>query len=161
MRWRRPERLDDVLLDRLLIKCGEHLSLFAAPATARPRLRNRRRTPMRAVDRSGAPHHSLRDRGPAACLDALVAQTLLAADEIVIVATPDLASLRNTKNMLDWSRARRPNDTPPRLVINQVGMPKRPEIPIKEFADGRGPGARARASPSIRSSSARPPTTAR
>src|SRR6185369_1406286 len=27
-----PERLDDVLLDRLLIKCGEHLSLFAAPA---------------------------------------------------------------------------------------------------------------------------------
>ena len=27
-----PERLDDVLLERLLIKCGEHLSLFAAPA---------------------------------------------------------------------------------------------------------------------------------
>jgi pilus assembly protein CpaE len=28
-----PERLDDVLLDRLLIKRGEHLSLFTAPAT--------------------------------------------------------------------------------------------------------------------------------
>ena len=27
-----PERLDDVLLDRLLIKCGDRLSLFAAPA---------------------------------------------------------------------------------------------------------------------------------
>ena len=27
-----PERLDDVLLDRLLIKRGEHLSLFTAPA---------------------------------------------------------------------------------------------------------------------------------
>jgi pilus assembly protein CpaE len=60
--------------------------------------------------------------------------TLLAADEIVLVATPDLASLRNTKNMLDVIRARRPNDTPPKLVINQTGMPKRPEIPIKEFA---------------------------
>src|SRR5208283_5966806 len=28
-----PERLDDVLLDRLLIKRGEHLSLFTAPAS--------------------------------------------------------------------------------------------------------------------------------
>ena len=27
-----PERLDDVLLDRLLMKRGDHLSLFAAPA---------------------------------------------------------------------------------------------------------------------------------
>ena len=62
-------------------------------------------------------------------------QTLLAADEIVVVATPDLASLRNTKNMLDVIRGRRPNDTPPNLVINQVGMPKRPEIPIKDFAE--------------------------
>ena len=42
-----PERLDDVLLDRLLIKRGEHLSLFAAPARARPRLRGRRREPMK------------------------------------------------------------------------------------------------------------------
>ena len=61
-------------------------------------------------------------------------QTLLAADEIVLVATPDLASLRNTKNMLDVIRARRPNDMAPKLIVNQVGMPKRPEIPIKEFA---------------------------
>ncbi|MGH6870613.1 MAG: CtpF protein, partial [Rhizomicrobium sp.] len=28
-----PERLDDVLLERLLLKTGEHLSLFTAPAT--------------------------------------------------------------------------------------------------------------------------------
>src|SRR4029450_11154529 len=26
-----PERLDEVLLDRLLTKCSEHLSIFAAP----------------------------------------------------------------------------------------------------------------------------------
>ncbi len=33
-----PERLDDMLLDRLLVKRGEHLSIFATPGFARPRL---------------------------------------------------------------------------------------------------------------------------
>jgi pilus assembly protein CpaE len=56
------------------------------------------------------------------------------ADEIVIVATPDLASLRNAKNMIEALQGKRINDAPPRLVINQTGVPKRPEIATKEFA---------------------------
>jgi pilus assembly protein CpaE len=32
----------------------------------------------------------------------------------------------------------RPNDDPPRLVINQVGVPKRPEISAADFADPLG-----------------------
>ncbi len=63
---------------------------------------------------------------------------LIAADEIVIVATPDLASLRNAKNMIELARHARPNDAPPRLVINQANMPKRPEIPAKDFAETVG-----------------------
>ena len=63
---------------------------------------------------------------------------LIAADEIVIVATPDLASLRNAKNIIELVRHARPNDTPPRLVINQANMPKRPEIPAKDFAETMG-----------------------
>ena len=65
-------------------------------------------------------------------------QTLSRADDIVIVATPDLASLRNAKNMIDVINAQRTNDTPPKLVINQSGVPKRPEIPAKEFAAAVG-----------------------
>jgi pilus assembly protein CpaE len=61
-----------------------------------------------------------------------------AADEIVITATPDLASLRNAKNLIDMAKAARPNDVPPRLVINQVGVPRRPEIPVKDFAEAVG-----------------------
>ena len=38
--------------------------------------------------------------------------TLISADEIVVVATPDLASLRNAKNIVDLVRAARPNDAP-------------------------------------------------
>jgi pilus assembly protein CpaE len=132
-----PERLDDVLLERLLIKCGERLSPFAAPALLD-----------RDYDVDVNAYESVIDQvrrsTPCVIVDLPHAwtpwsrQTLLAADEIVIVSTPDLASLRNTKNMLDVVRARRPNDAPPRLVMNQTGIPKRPEIPVKEFAAAVG-----------------------
>jgi pilus assembly protein CpaE len=67
-----------------------------------------------------------------------VRQTLLASDDIVIVATPDLASLRTTKSFADLFKMNRPNDLPPKLVITQNGMAKRPEIPIKDFAETIG-----------------------
>ena len=38
------------------------------------------------------------------------------------MATPDLASLRNAKNIIELVRHARPNDAPPRLVINQAGI---------------------------------------
>jgi pilus assembly protein CpaE len=65
-------------------------------------------------------------------------RTLISADEVVVVATPDLASLRNAKNMIDLIRHSRPNDAPPRLVLNQVGVPGRPEIPAKDFGAALG-----------------------
>ncbi len=65
-------------------------------------------------------------------------RVLLGADEVVITATPDLASLRNAKNIMDLLRQARPNDTPPRLVLNQVGLPGRPEIPTKDFIAALG-----------------------
>ena len=132
-----PERLDDVLLDRLLIKRGEHLSLFTAPASLERDYdtlpesfeavidATRQSTPCVIVD---MPHIW----GP------WVKNCLIAADEIVVVATPDLASLRNAKNIIELVRHARPNDKPPRLVINQAGMPKRPEIPAKDFAETMG-----------------------
>ena len=132
-----PERLDDVLLDRLLIKCGEHLSLFAAPATID-----------RIYDADENAYESVIDQvrtsTPCVIVDlphawsSWARQTLLAADDIVLVATPDLASLRNAKNIMDIVRANRPNDAPPKLVLNQVGVPKRPEIPVKEFSAALG-----------------------
>jgi len=67
-----------------------------------------------------------------------IKSSLLAADDVVIVATPDLTSLRNAKNIIDLVKSARPNDAPPRLVINQVGVPKRPEIATKDFAETMG-----------------------
>ncbi|MDR6103835.1 Flp pilus assembly CpaE family ATPase [Agrobacterium larrymoorei] len=61
-------------------------------------------------------------------------QAVLAeADEVVITAVPDLANLRNTKNLLDALKKLRPNDKVPHLLLNQVGMAKRPEIEPSDF----------------------------
>src|SRR5439155_5039149 len=57
-----------------------------------------------------------------------------AADVILIVAARDLANLRNTKNIFDLLKSSRPNDRAPLYCLNQVGIPKRPEIPASEFA---------------------------
>jgi pilus assembly protein CpaE len=40
--------------------------------------------------------------------------------------------------MVDLIRQARPNDSPPRVVLNRVGVPGRPEIPLKDFGDALG-----------------------
>ena len=132
-----PERLDDVLLDRLLIKRGEHLSLFTAPAT----LERDQDAPPESYE---AVVHAVRQSIPCVILDLphvwtpWVKAALLSADDVVVVASPDLTSLRNAKNITDLLKGARPNDAPPRLVINQIGVPKRPEIPTKDFSEAMG-----------------------
>ncbi|HXS05485.1 MAG TPA: pilus assembly protein CpaE [Rhizomicrobium sp.] len=132
-----PERLDDVLLDRLLIKRGDHLSLFTAPASLEREYETTPESYEAVID-------AARLSTPCVIVDmphiwtSWVKTCLIAADEIVVVATPDLASLRNAKNMIELVRHARPNDKPPRLVINQAGTPKRPEIPAKDFAETMG-----------------------
>ena len=132
-----PERLDDVLLDRLLIKRGDHLALFAAPALLDRDYESEAVAFETVIDQ-------VRSVTPCVVIDVphvwtpWTRQTLASADEIVIVAVPDLASLRNAKNLVDLLKNARPNDTPPKLVLNQVGQPKRPEIPAKEFGEAIG-----------------------
>ena len=59
---------------------------------------------------------------------------LIGADEVVVVAAPDLANLRNAKNIMDNIRNARPHDHPPWLILNTVGMPRRPEISSANFS---------------------------
>ncbi|HEY3814658.1 MAG TPA: AAA family ATPase [Caulobacteraceae bacterium] len=132
-----PDRLDPVLLDRMLVRCTDKLSLFAAPAT----LDSDWDVSPEVIEEVA---NKVRGAAPYVVLDlphawnAWVRRMVIGADEVVIVATPDLASLRNAKNMLDLARASRQNDAPPRLVLNQMGVPGRPEIPLKDFANALG-----------------------
>ncbi|WP_370866407.1 AAA family ATPase [Brevundimonas aurantiaca] len=132
-----PDRLDATLLDRMMVRCTDKLSLFAAPATLDTDWDISTEAFEEVTTR-------IRATAPFVILDLphlwspWMRRTLISADEVVVVATPDLAALRNAKNMIDLIRQGRPNDAPPRLVLNQVGVPGRPEIPAKDFGAALG-----------------------
>jgi pilus assembly protein CpaE len=128
-----PDRIDNAFVDRLLSKCTDHLSLLAAPATLE-------RVYDFGADAFDAIFDSLRVTVPYVVVDVphqwtgWTKQTLVSADDILIVASPDLANLRNTKNLYDFLKAARPNDQRPLYCLNQIGVPKRPEIKAADFA---------------------------
>jgi len=132
-----PERADEAVLSRLLHKVTDRLSLFTAPASIGQVLDIppeayttviegvRRTVPYVVLD---LPH----------VWDQWMQDTLVSSDEVILVCQPDLASLRNGKNLIDQMSSQRPNDVPPRLVLNMAGVPQRPEIPVRDFAAAIG-----------------------
>lgn len=129
----KPDRVDAQLLDRMTARCSERLSLFAAPAS----LDEDWEIGVEAYEEVTA---KIRSTAPYVVLDlphlwsGWMRRLMMTVDDVVVTATPDLASLRNAKNLIDLVRKARPNDHPPQLILNQVGAPGRPEIPVKEFA---------------------------
>ena len=121
------------MISRLLAKATDRLSLFTAPASVNQ---------LMDIDPSSYSMviEGVRRLMPFVVLDLphgwneWIYNTLVTSDEVILVCQPDLASLRNGKNMVDQLKAQRPNDNPPRLILNMAGVPKRPEIPVKDFA---------------------------
>lgn len=65
-----------------------------------------------------------------------MAERLVAlVDEVVIVARPDLASLRNTRMLVDEVVARRMDGRRPKVVVNFVGAGKKNEYAAADFAE--------------------------
>jgi pilus assembly protein CpaE len=128
-----PDRVDTAFVDRLLSKCTDHLSLLAAPATL-DRLYDF------GAEAFDPIFDVLRIAVPYVVLDvphqwtAWTRRVLVGADDILVVAAPDLANLRNAKSLIDLLRGSRPNDRRPLYALNMVGVPKRPEITPADFA---------------------------
>jgi pilus assembly protein CpaE len=132
-----PDRVDGTLIERLMTKLDNKLSLLNGPGN---------------IDKDlGIEAHSVetvlnvvRHSAPMIIVDVpnmwapWVKYTLMNADDIIITATPELPSLRNAKNLFDVLKAGRPHDRQPRLILNQVGVPKRPEIPAADFGKALG-----------------------
>lgn len=128
-----PEKLDAALLERLSVQRGEFLSVLpgfedplgeveAAPDAIERLIEIARASyPYVVVD---LPHDwSVGSR-----------DALTSADEVIIVASPDLPSLRNARALMDRLRALRPNDARPRLILNTCRMARRAEIAAAKFA---------------------------
>lgn len=127
------QKIDAVLLDRLMSKAANHINLLTAPVTLERTYDFEERDFEQIVELS-------QKTTPVVVLDiphawnSWVRHTLATVDEIVIVAEPDLANLRNAKNLADTIKALRPTEGAPNLVINKQGLPRRPEIAAAEFA---------------------------
>ncbi|MES1202614.1 MAG: AAA family ATPase [Pseudomonadota bacterium] len=132
-----PKDIDDAFLERVTSHRSQRLRMLSAPA----KLANdiavtpesvelvigcvRRTTSFVVLD---LPHD----------WNSWVKKALAAADEVLIVAEPELTCLRNAKNMLDALAPVRSGKSTPAVVLSMAGVPKRPEIALKEFADAIG-----------------------
>jgi pilus assembly protein CpaE len=127
------QKVDQTMLDRLMSKAANHINLLTAPATLDHTWDLEERDFEQIVE-------ICQKSVPVIVLDiphtwnAWTRYTLAAIDEVVIVAEPDLANLRNAKNLCDTIKAMRRTDNAPSLVLNKLGVPRRPEISSGEFA---------------------------
>src|SRR5690625_1438759 len=134
---RDPGRVDSEMLDRLTVRRATHLALLGAAADlnsgvqvegpAIERVLDTARTHFRRIVLD-VPHLW----GP------WVERLLMTADDVLIVSTPELASLANAALLIARLRALRPNESMPKLVLNQVGMPGRREISANDVSKALG-----------------------
>ena len=127
------QKIDQTMLDRLMSKAASHINLLTAPVTLDRTYDYEERDFEQIIELS-------QNTMPVVVLDiphawnAWIRHTLATVDEVVIVAEPDLANLRNAKNLADTIKALRPAETSPNLIISKQGLPRRPEINAGEFA---------------------------
>ncbi len=132
-----PERIDEGTIDKMLLKHGGHLNLLANSGN----MEKGNNISVDAITQllscmSQTVSNSIVDLPHV--WNEWVKTCMVQADQIVITATPDLACLRNTKNLVDYLKANRNHDVDPIIIMNQVGMTKKPEIKSKDFADTVG-----------------------
>lgn len=126
------ERLDGTLLDRLVTQRDGRIGLLAAPCNLSKEHDPDPEAVRHLIDTARAiTPHLLIDLPH--CWTGWIRKALLAADEIVLTATPDLTALRNARNIVRAARAVRLNDPAPRLVLNQIGVPKRREVTPADY----------------------------
>jgi len=132
-----PDRLDETLLDRIMIRHTPKLSILPTASSLNQKA-------VMTPEAYEAVVNGVRSISPLTILDMphywsdWTTDTLIKSDDVVITATPDLANLRNTKNLIDFLRAQRPNDAEPILILNKTGMTKTSEISVKDFASAVG-----------------------
>ncbi len=130
-----PDSADEALAAHAAATGRKRLRVLTAPAT----LERGSDLDLEALDTA---LKSVRRTSPFVVLDlphawnGWVKRALTAADEVLIVAGPDLASLRNAKNMVDQLTPARA--TAPHVALAMVGARKQQEISLKDFSDTVG-----------------------
>lgn len=127
-----PQLINEAFLDRVGVQQTDRLRLLAAPG----RLDDSAELQQRTI---GALIRTARRTSAFVVLDvphqwnACVKDVLERANDVIIVATPDLASLRNAKGMMDVLKTLRPAGHEPSIVLSMAGAAKGTEISERDF----------------------------
>jgi len=127
-----PDRLDETLMDRIMIRHTSKLSILPTSGSLNTK-------PVMASESYEAVVNAVRGISPLAILDMphywtdWTTNVLTSVDDVVVTSTPDLAGMRNAKNLIDFLKTQRPNDAAPILILNCVGMSPKTEITVKDF----------------------------
>jgi len=129
-----PERIDAQMLERIVVKYDDQLLLLPS----RGDLRDLPPIEPEAVDRL---LDLLRRMAAFVVVDLphlwapWVSHVLETADDLVIVAQPDLPNLRDTKALLDGLARRRGDKAPTRVVINKQDVYRKSQLSAKDFTE--------------------------
>jgi len=125
-------KLDEEMIDGLLARCSDHLGLLTASYMLDTQTSIQEEDTLRLVERlsQSAQFVMLDLPGQWSSWTAAVIEQ---ADDVVITAEPDLPNLRNAKNLIETARTLRKTAKPPVLIMNRIGLPRRPEISMHDF----------------------------
>lgn len=132
-----PERVDPVLIERFLVKYGDHLKLLLSPADLRPEFPIEIEAVEKVLDIA-------RQMAPFVIADVphLWAgwsdHLMRVADELVIVALPDLPNLRDSKALIDQFVPKRGDALPTRLILNRMDAYRKTQLSAKDFQETLG-----------------------
>lgn len=127
------DRIDSVLVERFMTEHGPHLSVLSTGGS----LKDMSEPSVEAVERL---IEICRSMAQYVILDlprrwnAWTSNALMVADDVIVTANPDLASLRDAKLVFDWLKSRR-GSASNRLVINKADIAKRNQLSAKDFQD--------------------------
>jgi len=127
-----PDRLDEMLMDRIMIRHTQKLSILPTSSSLNTK-------PVMDSSSYEAVVNAVRAVSPISILDMphfwtdWTTNILTSVDDVVVTATPDLSGMRNAKNLIDFLKTQRPNDPEPILILNCVGMSPNTEISVKDF----------------------------
>jgi len=132
-----PDRLDENLMERFLVKVTEHLSVLTAPNLL---------TSFPSMDADGvdAVVSLARQMASFVVLDvphgwaSWIRGLLVGCHEVVVVSPTDLASVRNCRNIIEQVNPVRGEGSPVHLVLNRHGAYPKGELTEKDFADTVG-----------------------
>lgn len=129
-----PERVDSVLMERFMFAYDDHLQVLSTPGDLRA-------TGPIDIDALEKILDLARQMAAFVVVDLphqwnnWAVNVMTAADELVVVAQPDLPNLRDCKNIIDAMAARRGESSAARLLLNRLDAYKKTQLSPKDFQE--------------------------